>query len=55
LPACSQTISLIDLNADIKSRAHGLFYDATKVAGPDPIDLPNNMIELSGTPKTTFK
>ena len=54
-PACSLTMSRIDLKADINNKAHGFFWEATSVAGPDPIDLPNKMIELSSTPKTIFK
>lgn len=48
-------MSLIDLNGDIRSRAPGFFYEATRVAGPEPIDLPNRIIELSGTPNTKVR
>jgi hypothetical protein len=37
-------MSFIDLNGDINSKAQGFLFAATKVAGPEPIDLPNRII-----------
>ncbi len=54
-PAYSFTMSLIDLNADMSNRAHGLFYEATKLAGPDPIDRPKSIIFDSGIPYTIVR
>lgn len=47
-PALSFTISLILVKGDINNKAHGLFLDAKQVAGPVPIERPNNIIEDSG-------
>ena len=49
-PAASLTISLIEVNGDIKSNAQGFFLEASNVAGPVPIDLPNKMIFDSAIP-----
>ena len=43
-------MSRMDLNGDINSKAQGLRYEATSEAGPDPIDLPNKIIEFSYNP-----
>ena len=53
-PAYSLTISLIDLNGDIRSKAQGLRVAAKWVAGPVPIDLPKSIIEDSGTHQGSF-
>ena len=44
LPAFSRTMSLIDMNGLIRSSAAGVLKEAKRLAGPDPIDLPNNRI-----------
>jgi hypothetical protein len=48
-------MSRIDLNGLISKREAGFFWLATRLAGPEPIDLPNKIIELSGMPCTIVK
>ena len=48
LPAFSLTMSLIDMKGLIRRRALGSLKEANRLAGPDPIDLPNRIIEESG-------
>ena len=48
LPAFSLTMSRIDMNGLIRSRALGERSDATRLAGPDPIDRPKSMIDECG-------
>ena len=55
LPAFSLTISLIDMNGLIKRSAHGSRSDASKEAGPEPIDRPKRMIEVLGRPCTMVR
>ena len=45
LPAFSLTMSLIDMNGLIRSRAAGVRREAKRDAGPEPIDLPNSRME----------
>ena len=35
---------MIDIKGLMSSNAHGLRFDATSVAGPEPIDLPKRII-----------
>ena len=48
LPAFSLTISLIETNGLMSSKALGWRSDAKRLAGPEPIDLPNKSIDFSG-------
>lgn len=50
LPADSFTISLIEVKGDISNSAQGIFLEAKYVAGPVPIERPNNMMDDSGIP-----
>ena len=43
-------MALIEVNGDMRRRAHGFLRLAKRVAGPDPIDLPNKIIWSSLTP-----
>ena len=43
-------MALIDVNGDMRRRAHGFLKLAKRVAGPDPMDLPNKIIWSSLTP-----
>ena len=48
-PAYSLTMSLMLLKGDIKSKELGLLLAAMCVAGPEPIERPNMMMESWGT------
>jgi hypothetical protein len=41
-------MSLIDINGLIRRRAEGVRSDASRLAGPDPIDLPKRRIDECG-------
>ena len=55
LPAFSRTMSLIDMNGLMSRRALGSRREATREAGPEPIDLPKRMIWLWAKPCTMVR
>ena len=48
-------MSLIDLKAETKSNAHGFLFEATRVAGPEPMDRPNRIMLDSDTPRAKLR
>ena len=55
LPTWSFTTDLKEVNEDIIIKAPGFLWLAKYEAGPDPIDLPNNIIFFSSNPTFFIK